>query len=109
MDRKNKVTYTKAELIQMIAKNSKVRLSVVQTVYDKMVSQIEEILSSVDDGKDVSIRLFDGLSLDSTLHPEKEKLNNLTGKVITTKKQVKVKANVTRSYNEKITRLSEAG
>lgn len=107
MDKRNKVTYTKAELIQMIAKDSRIRISTVQTVYEKMVDEIESILSTVDDNKDVTIRLFDGISIDGTLKPETEKMNNLTGEVITTKRQVKVKANVTRSYKDKITRLAE--
>lgn len=102
-DDKNKITYTKEMLIKRISKESRKDLRIVRTIYNALEQDIFEILCSADEDNDVSIRLFEGISIDSTFVPEKTKVNNLTGNTIVTSKKIKPKANITRNYCEKLT------
>lgn len=77
--------------------------NIVRSIYGILERRIEELLSSADANTDISIRLFEGISIDSTFIPEKTKLNNLTGEVITAAKKIRPKANITRNYREKLT------
>ena len=100
--KKIKTTYTKDMLIKNIAETCGKNIGTVRAVYAELENAIEKYLSSATPDTDVSIRLFEGITLDSTFVPEKTKLNNLTGKVITTTSKIKPKANITRYYCEKL-------
>lgn len=100
---KVKNTYTKEMLIKDIARTTKRDLRIVRTVYNTLEEKITELLSSADINTDVSIRLFEGITIDSTYISEKTKVNNLTGKTIVTLSKIKPKANITRNYREKLT------
>jgi hypothetical protein len=117
---KMKNTYTKEMLIKSIAekcgkklsniridKEDKLRsgeeISIVRAIYNILEESIADILSSANSNTDVSIRLFEGITIDSTFIPEKTKLNNLTGKLITSASKIKPKANITRNYRNKLT------
>lgn len=99
---KIKTTYTKDILIKNIAETSGKNIGTVRAIYNELEDAIEKYLSSATPDTDVSIRLFEGITLDSTFVPEKTKVNNLTGKVITTTSKIKPKANITRYYCEKL-------
>ena len=99
---KTKVTYTKDMLIKNIAEASGKNVSIVRAVYNGLEDLIAEYLSSASHNTDVTIRLFEGITIDSTFIPEKIKVNNLTGQVITTTKKIRPKANITRNYCEKL-------
>ena len=99
---KTKTTYTKDMLIKNIADTSCKNIGTVRAIYNALEASIEEYLSSATPDTDVSIRLFEGITIDSTFIPEKTKVNNLTGNVITTTSKIKPKANVTRYYCEKL-------
>lgn len=105
---KEKVIYNKSDVMKRIARTSFIRYSFIRKVFDALEEQLVELLSSADADKDVVIRLFEGISIDSTFLDEKEKCNNLTGEVILTKKKIKPKANITRKYGEKLTAKSDA-
>lgn len=98
-----KNTYTKDMLVRKISDVCGRDMSTIRTVYNTLEEIVANLLSSAKPNTDVSIRLFEGITLDSTYIPEKTKLNNLTGKVITTTSKIKPKANITRTYCNKLT------
>lgn len=99
---KEKIKVTKENLIKHIAKQTNNSISNVRDVYNTLEKTLFDILSSVDENGDTSIRLFEGISLDGTYHPEKTKKSNLTGKVSLVESKIKPKFNITRSYCEKL-------
>lgn len=102
-DKRDKLTYTKDMLIKRISKECGYNTRMVKAFYNALEGDVVNLLSYANPDTDISIRLFEGITINSTFMPEKEKVNNLTGKPIITKSKVKAKANVTRSYCEKIT------
>ena len=74
----------------------------VKDIYNALEKNIFDILSSVKENGDISIRLFEGISLDGTYIPEKTKQNNLTGEVNFVDSKIKPKFTITRSYCEKL-------
>lgn len=99
---KESIKITKDALIKDIAKQTNKSVSDIKDVYNTLEKTIFDILSSVNTNGDVSIRLFEGISLDGTYIPEKTKQNNLTGKASLVKSKIKPKFNITRSYCEKL-------
>lgn len=99
---KESIKITKDTLIKDIAKQTNKSVSDIKDIYNTLEKTIFNILSSVNTNGDVSIRLFEGISLDGTYIPEKTKQNNLTGKLSLVKSKIKPKFNITRSYCEKL-------
>ncbi len=99
---KEQIKITKENLIKDIAKQTNNNISDVKVFYNALENTIFDILSSVDTNGDVSIRLFEGISLDGTYVSEKTKRNNLTGKLSFVESKIKPKFNITRSYCEKL-------
>ena len=99
---KEKIKITKENLIKDIAKQTNKNIGDVKDIYNTLEETIFDILSSVDMNGDISIRLFEGISLDGIYIPEKTKQNNLTGKVSLVESKIKPKFNITRSYCEKL-------
>lgn len=82
-------------------KNSHTK-SVARDIYNLLENSIFDSLHSVNSEQDVSIRLFEGISLDCEYIPEKMKKNNLTGKMIFVESKIKPRFNITRNYCEKL-------
>ena len=99
---KEKITITKENLIKDAAKQTNNSITNVKSIYNALENIIFNTLSSVDINGDISIRLFEGISLDGTYIPEKTKKNNLTGEVNLVESKIKPKFNITRSYCEKL-------
>jgi nucleoid DNA-binding protein len=99
---KNQIRFTKENLIKDISKQTNKNISDVKEIYNELENLVFDILSSVNENKDVDIRLFEGISLDGTYVPAKEKKNNLTGKTSFVESKIKPKFNITRSYIEKL-------
>lgn len=99
---KEKIKITKETLIKNIAEQTNTSIVNVREFYNTMEKTIFDILSSVDVNRDISIRLFEGISLDGIFVPEKTKQNNLTGKTSLVESKIKPKFNITRSYCEKL-------
>lgn len=97
-----KIKITKETLIRDIAKQTNKSVSDVKDIYNTLEKTIFDILSSVDTNGDVTIRLFEGISLDGIYVPEKTKRNNLTGKTNVVESKIKPKFAITRSYCEKL-------
>ena len=99
---KEKIKITKDALIRDIAKQSNKDIGDVKDIYNTLEQTIFDILSSVETNGDISIRLFEGISLDGIYISEKTKKNNLTGEVSLVHSKIKPKFNTTRSYCEKL-------
>lgn len=100
---KVKHTYTREMLIKNIAKMCDENMSTIRNIYNLLEQNVARLLSDANPDTDISIRLFEGITINSTFIPEKTKVNNLTGEVITSTSKIKPKANITRSYCEKLT------
>lgn len=100
---KNKVTYTKEMIIKNIAHLCDMDIKTVKEVYNTLEKEIASLLSYANPERDISIRLFEGMTINSTYIPEKKKLNNLTGEEIISASKIKPKVNITRYYCDKIT------
>ncbi len=96
----NKIT--KENLIKIIAETERENVNTVRSFYNTFEQTIKNLLSSVEHDNSISIRLFEGISLDGVYIPEKSKKNNLTGKVNVVSGKIKPKFNITRSYCEKL-------
>lgn len=99
---REQIKITKENLIKDIAKQTDKKANDVRVVYNALEKTIFDILSSVDVNGDISIRLFEGISLDGVYISEKTKTNNLTGKLSFVKSKIKPRFNITRSYCEKL-------
>lgn len=99
---KEKIRITKENLIRNIAKETNKNINDVRDFYNSLENLVFDILSSVEINGDISIRLFEGISLDGIYIPEKTKKNNLTGEVNLVESKIKPKFNITRSYCEKL-------
>lgn len=106
MNEKEKLTYTKADLIKSIARECGFHKEEVRMVYESLDNHIIEALSNANENTDVVVRLFDGVSINSTFVPEMERHNNLTGEDIVAMCKIRPKVKLTRNYREKITRLA---
>lgn len=93
-------TISKKKLIKSI-KNSHTK-SVIKDIYNLIENIIFNYLCTVSKKQDISIRLFEGISLDGTYVSEKTKKNNLTGEIGFVESKIKPKFNITRSYCEKL-------
>ena len=100
---KIKVVHTKDMIIKNISEECNKDKKIVRSIYNALENYITEHLSSADIDTDISIRLFEGITIDSEFIPEKTNVNNLTGKIITSKSKIRPKANITRNYREKLT------
>lgn len=106
MREKEKLVYTKANLIKSIARDCGFEQEEVRMVYESLDQHIVEALISATEDTDVVVRLFDGVSLSSTFEPEMERHNNLTGEDIVSSCKIRPKAKLTRNYRERLTRLA---
>lgn len=97
-----KVAITKDNLIRNIAKQTGKSVYDIGIFYNALEAIIFNTLCSVDEERDVRIKLFEGISLNGEYVPEKTKKNNLTGKVSFVSSKIKPKFNITRTYCEKL-------
>jgi hypothetical protein len=102
-----KNTYTKEMLIKKIAEVSGKNVHTVRIIYNTFEKIIADMLSSANYNTDISLRLFEGVSINSSFVPEQTKMNNLTGNIMTSASKIKAKANITRYYCEKLTNYNK--
>lgn len=99
---KEQIKITKENIIKDVANQTNNNISVVKDIYNALEKTIFDALSSVESNGDITIRLFEGISLDGIYIPEKTKVNNLTGELSLVKSKIKPKFNITRSYCDKL-------
>lgn len=93
---------TKDQLIRFITDESNVNLGTVRSVYNTLENRVKYLLSKATPEQNMTVRLFEGITLDSKFVPEKKKKNNLTGDTIIAASRIKPKANITRRYCDKL-------
>lgn len=91
-------TYTKDMLIKQVARKSRLTIDEVKEAVHLLEDEVFEILSTTNEDKDVSIRLFDGITINAKYVPATVKVNNLTGKEIDIPGKIRPKVNITRYY-----------
>ena len=99
---KKQVKITKENLIKSIANQTDSNICDIKYFYNAMEDIIFDTLCSVNEERDVCIKLFEGISLDGRYIPQKTKTNNLTGKTSLVESKIKPKFKITRSYCEKL-------
>lgn len=99
---KDKIRITKDNIIRDIAKRTNNSISDTKIFYNALEDAIFDELSSVNEDRDVCIKLFEGISIDGTFVKEKTKKNNLTGKLSYVGSKIKPKFVITRYYCEKL-------
>lgn len=100
---------TKENIITSIAKSEKEDITTVRNIYNAIEKKVFESLSAAtpDNNADnpIVVRLFEGINIKGIYLPERKKKMNLysnSDEVITVKSGVNIKANITRSYKDKI-------
>ena len=76
--------------------------AVVKNVYNTLEHLLFKCLSDVNKKHDVTIKMFEGISLNGKFVPEQMKENHLTKQVNLVESHIKPKFNITRSYREKL-------
>lgn len=100
---KNKITHTKDSISKEVARELKMSTSIVRDVIECIEDKVSKHLSEADARNDVSVRLFEGISISSKYVPESEHTCNFNGKNVTVSERIQPRAHITRSYREKIT------
>lgn len=101
---KNEKVYTKQMIISHIAKKCKERKDTVYDIYNALESEITELLSTANENEDVVIKLFEGITMNSTFIPSETRMNNLNGETTTFSSRINPKVNITRNFKRKITK-----
>ena len=100
MKKQDKITREK--IIKTIAKQLNMNVYDIKDFYNTLENIIFDTLHSVNEERDICMKLFEGISLEGKYIPEKTKINNLTGETHFVDSKVKPKFNITRSYCEKL-------
>lgn len=98
----NKETITKEQLIRFIAEEYDLNLKTTRQIYSSLENKIKYLLSGANPTKEITVKLFEGITLNSRYIPAKEKIDNLTGNKMMINSRLGVKANVSRRFIEKL-------
>lgn len=101
-NKKTKCVYTKSDIVEIVANDCNKSIAEVRDILSTFENTVAKKLATADLNTDVCVKVFEGVTIDGVFVPEKQKMNNLTGKIITTKNKIKLKANITRNYRNKI-------
>lgn len=99
--------YTKEKLIRQVAQICERDLKTIHKIYDALEEVVASNLATANEEKDVQVRLFEGISINSTFLPERSYTNYFVGEEMKAKEKIKVKANITRRYSENLTKRNE--
>lgn len=94
--------YTKREIIRQVTLRTMYDLPMVKNVYNALGDVIENLLLTARANNEVTLKMFNGLSLTGKCIPEKTKKNNLTGRTIQVPSKVKVKMVTSREFCERM-------
>lgn len=81
-------------------------LSITNVIHNTTESKIKELLLQTTNKDKVVIKLFSGITIDSSIIPEREKRNNFTGEVVVYPSYIKPKFNVSRNYVRTLNRIT---
>ena len=76
--------------------------AVVKNVYNTLEHLLFKSLSDVNKKHDITIKMFEGISLNGKFIPEQMKENHFTKQINLVESHIKPKFNITRSYREKL-------
>lgn len=96
---------TKEQLIKFLVEESNMDNKVLKNIYNILESKIRNLLAEANLNQNISIKLFEGITLNSKFVNQRRRKDNLTGKIVTFKSKIKTKAIITRRYNEKLNQL----
>lgn len=94
--------YTKEKIIRKVTSKTVFDLPMVKYVYNAIGDVIEELLLTARPNNEVTLKLFNGLSITGTFMPSKTKTNNLTGQTIKVPSKIKVKMMASREFCDRI-------
>lgn len=97
-----KINQTK--LIEMICDTTAISHEEILAVLDSLKKNIYDILSSASQDRDVQIKLFNGLIIQSRYSEPKIKKNNLTGQTVIVPSRLNIFSRTTRLFEDKINR-----
>ncbi len=81
-------------------------LSITNVIHNATESKIRELLLQTTNKDKVVIKLFSGITIDSSIIPEREKRNNFTGEVVVYPPYIKPKFNVSKNYVRTLNRIT---
>lgn len=99
---KNIEKINQTKLIEKICDVTAIPHNQVSAVLSSLEKNVSDMLSSASQDKDVRIKLFDGLILESRHSEPKTKRNNITGETITVPERLNVSGRITRLFENKI-------
>lgn len=74
----------------------------IKKIFDLIVDEVNNAIISVNPEKNVRVNLSEGFYITSEYQKEKQKQNNLTGETIKVAPKIKIKAEFTRPFKEKL-------
>ena len=99
---KKQVTISREDLIKYLAKECKYYQSAVRDVWDKTEEYIYDTLANLPEDEDIVIKLFNGIRIEASVDPAKEKFVFYKGKNYTVSENVKMKIKFSRYAKEKV-------
>lgn len=99
---KKQVTISREDLIKYLAKECKYYQSAVREVWDKTEEYIYDTLANLPEDEDIVIKLFNGIRIEASVDPAKEKFVFYKGKNYTVSENVKMKIKFSRYAKEKV-------
>lgn len=95
-----KINQTK--LIEKICDVTAIPYDQVSAVISSLEKNVSDMLSSASLDRDVQVKLFDGLIIESKHSEPKTKRNNITGETITVPERLNVSGRITRLIEKKV-------
>lgn len=97
----------KNDIIQSIIDKTERNPELIKIIYDAIEDEINSRLLSVNEDQDVKMQVFDGIWISGTYMPPRFKQNNLVGENQYVKAKIKVKADASRRFKDKINRIAD--
>lgn len=91
-----------SKLIEQICDVTAIPYEQVSAVLNCLEKSVFNMLSSASQDRDVQVKLFDGLIIESKYEEAKEKRNNLTGEIMTVHERLNVSGRITRLLEKKV-------
>ena len=99
---KNIEKINQTKLIEKICDVTAIPSNQISTVLNCLEKNVSDILSSASQDRDVQVKLFDGLIIESKHSEPKTKRNNITGETIIVPERLNVSGRITRLFEKKI-------
>lgn len=99
---KKVVKVSKSDLVREVAKATGNTIGNVNDVFAAIEEAVVNNLSKADEKLDVSIKLFEGITINAVYTASMQKVNNLTKKIIDVPAKIHVKPKATKNFEAKI-------